>query len=109
MQSVGDIREFPSLYTKFARLCRLVVRVTGYRCRGPGSILGATRFSEQYESGRGGPYGYETSRLSYFLDNRLTNGSEVVSLMRGSPFTTRKISGTHCLQRLSRPRSHSVA
>jgi hypothetical protein len=27
------------------RLCRLVVRVPGYRSRGPGSIPGATRFS----------------------------------------------------------------
>jgi hypothetical protein len=27
-------------------LCGLVVRVPGYRCRGPGSIPGATRFSE---------------------------------------------------------------
>jgi hypothetical protein len=28
------------------RLCGLVVRVPGYRTRGPGSIPGATRFSE---------------------------------------------------------------
>jgi hypothetical protein len=28
-------------------LCGLVVRVPGYRFRGPGSILGATRFSEK--------------------------------------------------------------
>jgi hypothetical protein len=27
--------------------CRLVVRVSGYRSRGPGSIPGATRFSEK--------------------------------------------------------------
>jgi hypothetical protein len=27
------------------RLCGLVVRVSGYRPRGPGSIPGATRFS----------------------------------------------------------------
>jgi hypothetical protein len=27
-----------------------------------------------------GPYGYETSRMSHFVDNRLTNGVEVVSL-----------------------------
>jgi hypothetical protein len=31
---------------------------------------------------RGGPYGCETSRLPHFLDNRLTDGSEVVSLKR---------------------------
>jgi hypothetical protein len=30
------------------RLCGLVVRVPGYRSRSPGSILGATRFSEMY-------------------------------------------------------------
>jgi hypothetical protein len=28
------------------RLCGLVVRVPGYRFRGPGSILGTTRFAE---------------------------------------------------------------
>jgi hypothetical protein len=28
----------------FDRLCSLVVRVSGYRSRGPGSISGATRF-----------------------------------------------------------------
>jgi hypothetical protein len=29
------------------RLCGLVIRVRGYRSRGPGSIPGATRFSEE--------------------------------------------------------------
>jgi hypothetical protein len=29
------------------RHCGLVVRVLDYRCRGPGSIPGATRFSEK--------------------------------------------------------------
>jgi hypothetical protein len=29
------------------RLCGLVVRVAGYRFRGPGSIPGAARFSEK--------------------------------------------------------------
>jgi hypothetical protein len=29
---------------------------------------------------RGGPWGCERSRLTHFLDNRLTDGSEVVSL-----------------------------
>jgi hypothetical protein len=31
-------------------------------------------------TGRGGPYGCETSRIPHFLDNRLTDGAEVVSL-----------------------------
>jgi hypothetical protein len=30
------------------RLCGLVLRVPGYRSRGPGSIPGATRFSEKW-------------------------------------------------------------
>jgi hypothetical protein len=33
---------------KVDRLCGLVVRVPGYRSKGPGSIPGATRFSEKY-------------------------------------------------------------
>jgi hypothetical protein len=33
-------------------------------------------------TGRGGPQGCETSRLPHFLDNRLRDGGEVVSLTR---------------------------
>jgi hypothetical protein len=33
-------------------------------------------------TGRGGPKGCETSRLPHFLDGRLTDGSEIISLMR---------------------------
>jgi hypothetical protein len=44
---------------------------------------------------RGGPEGCEWSRLPHFLDNRLTDGSEVVSLKRRLPFTAKKIPGTH--------------
>jgi hypothetical protein len=32
---------------KVDRLCGLLVRVPGYRSRGPGSISGAIRFSEK--------------------------------------------------------------
>jgi hypothetical protein len=56
---------------------------------------------------RGGPQFCEKSRLTHFLDNRLTDGSEVVR--RTAPFTPRKIAGTHFCQRLSRPQGHSVA
>jgi hypothetical protein len=35
-------------------------------------------------TGRGGPYGCETSRLPHFLDNRLTDDGEVNSLTRRS-------------------------
>jgi hypothetical protein len=37
----------------------------------------------------------ETSRFSRYLDNRLTEGGEVVSLTRRPHFTPRKIPGTH--------------
>jgi hypothetical protein len=33
-----------------------------------------------------GPQGCETTRLPHFLDNRLTDGGEVVSLTRRPPF-----------------------
>jgi hypothetical protein len=37
----------------------------------------------------------ETSRLPYFLHSLFTDGGEVVRLTRQSPFTPRKIVGTH--------------
>jgi hypothetical protein len=46
-------------------------------------------------TGREGPEGCETSRLPHFLDNRLTNGGEVVSSTRPPPFTPRKIPRTN--------------
>jgi hypothetical protein len=36
-------------------------------------------------TGRGGPWGCETSRLQYFLDNRLTDGDKFVNLTRRLP------------------------
>jgi hypothetical protein len=42
-------------------------------------------------TGRGDPRCCETSRLQYFLDNRLTDIGEVVSLTSRPPFTPRKI------------------
>jgi hypothetical protein len=44
---------------------------------------------------RGGPLGCETSRLPYFLDSRLIDGSKVVSPTRRPLFTPRNIPGTH--------------
>jgi hypothetical protein len=43
-------------------------------------------------TGRGEPYGCETSRFPHFLDNRLTDGGEVVSLMRRPPYTPQEVS-----------------
>jgi hypothetical protein len=45
-------------------------------------------------TGLGCPQGCETSRLPHFLDNRLTDGGEVVSLKHRPPFTPRKVPGT---------------
>jgi hypothetical protein len=49
------------------------------------------------------------SRLSHFLDSRLTDGGEDVSLRRRPPFAPRKIPGTHFCWRLIRPQGHSAA
>jgi hypothetical protein len=38
-------------------------------------------------TGRKGPQGYEMSRLPHFVDNRLRDGGEVVSLTHRSHFT----------------------
>jgi hypothetical protein len=38
-------------------------------------------------TGREGPYGFETSRVPQFVDNRFTDGGKVFSLMRRPPFT----------------------
>jgi hypothetical protein len=46
-------------------------------------------------TGHGSPHGCETSRLPHFLDSRLTDSGEVVSLARRPPVTPRKIPGTH--------------
>jgi hypothetical protein len=46
-------------------------------------------------TGRGDPEGCETSRHPHFLDNRLTEGAEVVSLTRQPHFALRKILGIH--------------
>jgi hypothetical protein len=43
-------------------------------------------------TGRGGPYGCQTSRLPHFLENRLTDGDEDVSLMGRSTFTHQEVS-----------------
>jgi hypothetical protein len=54
-------------------------------------------------TGHGNPWGCEMLRLPCFLDNRLTDGSEVVSLMHWLPFSPRKVPGTHFCYRLSQP------
>jgi hypothetical protein len=46
-------------------------------------------------TGHEGPQRFKRSRFPHFLDNRLTDGGEVVSIMHWPPFTPRKIPGTH--------------
>jgi hypothetical protein len=46
-------------------------------------------------TGRGCPCGCETSSLPHFLENRLTDGGELLSLTRRPPFTPRKTRYTH--------------
>jgi hypothetical protein len=43
-------------------------------------------------TGREGRYGCKTSRLPHLLDNRLTDGGEVVRLTHRPPFTLQKAS-----------------
>jgi hypothetical protein len=47
--------------------------------------------------------------LPHFLDNRFTDGGEVIGLTLRPPFTPRKIPGIHFCYRLSRPLGHSAA
>jgi hypothetical protein len=61
----------------------------------PGNYRSLLRRKSVPVTDRGSPQGYETSRLQHFLENRLTDCGEAVSLMRRPLFTSRKIPGTH--------------
>jgi hypothetical protein len=58
--------------------------------------------------GREGSLGCEPSRIPHFLDNRLTDGGEVVILTRRPRFTPGRSSGTHFCWRLDQPQGHSA-
>jgi hypothetical protein len=60
-------------------------------------------------TGCGGPWCCETSSLPHFLEYRLTDDGEVVSLTSRPPFTRRKIHSTNFYYRLSRHHDHSAA
>jgi hypothetical protein len=53
-------------------LCRMQHRGNSHATCGKKKVIPVTDY--------GGPYGCETSRLPHFLNNRLTNGGEVLSL-----------------------------
>jgi hypothetical protein len=52
---------------------------------------------------------WDVEAPTFSLDNRLTDGGEVVSPTRRPPFAPGKIPGTHFCLRLSRPQGHSEA
>jgi hypothetical protein len=54
-----------------------------------------------FVTGRRGLSSCETSGPAHFLDNLLTDGSEVVNLTCRSPFNPRKIPDTHFCSELS--------
>jgi hypothetical protein len=64
---------------------RMSARLSARSLRMEGKAIAVT--------GRGGPCGCETSSITHFLDNRLTDGGEVVSLTRRQPCSPMKIPG----------------
>jgi hypothetical protein len=60
-------------------------------------------------TGRGGPYGCETSRFPHLLDNRLTDGGEVVSLTRQTPLYPQEDSWYSFLLEAESNQCHSAA
>jgi hypothetical protein len=59
------------------KLCFLVIQLGTDKIN---KVFGRIKGKAIPVTGRGGPQGCETSRLPRFLDNPLTNGSEVISL-----------------------------
>jgi hypothetical protein len=80
------------------RLRGLVVRVPGWRSRGPGSILSATRFSEKYESGTGSTQP-RWAQLRSYLDGK-SSRSGLESREYGSRNPSRWPRDTLCPQKL---------
>jgi hypothetical protein len=80
-------------------LCGLVVRVPGYRSRGPGSIPGATRFFEKY-------LGVERGSLSLVITieellERKSSGSGLERREYGRRDPSRRPRGTLCPQKMA--------
>jgi hypothetical protein len=48
-------------------------------------------------TGREGPHGCKMSRLPHFLHSQLTDGGDIVSLMRWPPFSPQEDSWHSCL------------
>jgi hypothetical protein len=74
-------------------LTQVVYYSTEHECH----VIQCFTFSYRYKKGkatpvtdREGPWGCEMSRLQHFLDNWLTDGGKLVSLMHQPPFTPQK-------------------
>jgi hypothetical protein len=59
-------------------------------------------------TGRGGPWGCETSRFLHFLDNRLRDSSEVVRITLGRPLPSLRFLVLVYIKWLSRPQGHNA-
>jgi hypothetical protein len=94
--SAKDTRLVPVVMSVYA--FRVNQRIRNDYCREcqPADICIGKKLMALFVTGRRGTYGCATSRLPHFLDNRLTEGGEVVSLTHLPPFTPRKIPNTHC-------------
>jgi hypothetical protein len=58
---------------------------------------------------REGPWCCETSRFPQFLDTRLTDDGEIISLTLQQYFIPRKIPGIHFCLKLTRPQGNNAA
>lgn len=56
----------------------------------------------------GDPKDCQMSRLPHYLDNQITDGSELISLMN-RPLSIAKMTGTHFCSKLNRHHGHSAA
>jgi hypothetical protein len=59
-------------------------------------------------TGRGGPFGCEKLRLPYFLNKRLTDGADAVSLMcKMPPPPSQRLLVLTPVKRISQPQGHA--
>jgi hypothetical protein len=89
------------IFKMYVRSCKLTLKIRSYLTRIYKLPAIEIRISIKKlfpVTGREGPWGCETSRLPHFIDNRLTDGVEDVSLKRRpAVLYPRKIPGTHFL------------
>jgi hypothetical protein len=105
------ILPLPGIESRFRSLFVQPISWLPYRLCYPGSRIYVEDLFESFSleaipvTGRGGPWGCETSRLPHFLDNRLTGGGEDVNLTR-RPLPPRKIVQLEGLGKLKKSNDH---